>query len=330
MRLIKNIPIRILYPVFMFVGLFVLILFQYHTERSQTLDKIRLTYMDNAKIVGDNIQQILEFLLAKEHMEMVDKVIATYSAQENIELIALVDHRNVVVSSSKRELKGSIYDKPNKWKGCSMQDVRIVCIYKVLYAQNVEGAVHVVFNLEREFKEANLMLMKKFLLNVLVLSLITYILYLFTDSLIIKELDQILTFLKASSSKEGSTEKMSGDGKNEFATIKRAINEAWETIWKLANTDHLTGLYNRRKMESLYEGELLNAKRPIFMALIDLDNFKDINDLFGHDFGDMLLVEFSKRLLEEGKKRGFYAGRFGGDEFLLMGEAESHIGLRES
>ena len=94
--------------------------------------------------------------------------------------------------------------------------------------------------------------------------------------------------------------------------------------FKLASElDKLTGLFNKKTMENLCKMKLndFNKKNApnIFMAfyIIDLDHFKEVNDLLGHQFGDKVLVEFSN-----GLKRCFRTndciGRFGGDEFVVI------------
>lgn len=80
--------------------------------------------------------------------------------------------------------------------------------------------------------------------------------------------------------------------------------------------DPLTGLANRRKfMEKL--DELVAAKTKAAVILLDFDNFKEINDTFGHIYGDHLLKEFSQLLLNSFGDNVFVA-RYGGDEFLLL------------
>ncbi len=88
----------------------------------------------------------------------------------------------------------------------------------------------------------------------------------------------------------------------------------------LANTDLLTGLPNRRGIFPL-----LNAQHELFMrngtefslALTDLDNFKSINDQYGHDCGDYVLREVS-RLLKSRLRKYDVVGRWGGEEFLFI------------
>ena len=81
-----------------------------------------------------------------------------------------------------------------------------------------------------------------------------------------------------------------------------------------ANTDHLTGLNNRRKLHDFMR-EAKSRKRTTLL-LADLDNFKEVNDRFGHDEGDRVLVAFSKLLQELFPAEGLF--RLGGDEFAII------------
>ncbi len=87
-----------------------------------------------------------------------------------------------------------------------------------------------------------------------------------------------------------------------------------------AQHDVLTGLYNRRYfmeyMESLQE-RLNETSETAYLFLIDLDHFKTINDSLGHDIGDKLLIEVSRRI-EAYVKNIFTLARLGGDEFILV------------
>jgi len=95
--------------------------------------------------------------------------------------------------------------------------------------------------------------------------------------------------------------------------------------------DLLTGLFNRRYMEETLERELRRAERnqrPLCVAMLDLDHFKDLNDSFGHEAGDLLLAEVG-RLLRTGVRRGDVACRYGGEEFVvILPEASAEDGFR--
>lgn len=95
--------------------------------------------------------------------------------------------------------------------------------------------------------------------------------------------------------------------------------ELLNRIKDIANKDYLTGLYNRRyfysesdKIIAQYE----STDTPISACLIDIDNFKSINDTYGHDMGDLVLVHIAK-ILEE-KFENFFPARFGGEEFAVL------------
>jgi diguanylate cyclase (GGDEF)-like protein len=93
-----------------------------------------------------------------------------------------------------------------------------------------------------------------------------------------------------------------------------------ETLYEMAILDPLTGLYNRRFSEERLRAEIARADRhgnPLIAIVLDLDNFKGINDRYGHSAGDLVLKEFARRL--SNAIRGLdMAVRLGGDEFLVI------------
>ena len=97
-----------------------------------------------------------------------------------------------------------------------------------------------------------------------------------------------------------------------------------------AFTDHLTGLANRRRFERQLErevGRVLRFDRPFTLLMIDIDNFKNLNDSFGHDAGDDAIRRIS-RVLREGTRGIDLAARFGGEEFaVLLVETSQSAGM---
>jgi diguanylate cyclase (GGDEF)-like protein/PAS domain S-box-containing protein len=84
--------------------------------------------------------------------------------------------------------------------------------------------------------------------------------------------------------------------------------------------DPLTGLFNRRFLEETLARDLFRAQRrnsPLCVVMLDLDGFKQFNDIFGHDIGDLLLRDFGK-VLQENLRKGDISCRYGGDEFVLV------------
>ena len=88
----------------------------------------------------------------------------------------------------------------------------------------------------------------------------------------------------------------------------------------MAMVDVLTGLYNRRFAEQRLAAEVARSSRkghPLTVVLLDLNNFKHINDAHGHPAGDLVLQEFAA-CLNRAIRKGDLAVRMGGDEFLLV------------
>jgi diguanylate cyclase (GGDEF)-like protein len=88
----------------------------------------------------------------------------------------------------------------------------------------------------------------------------------------------------------------------------------------LAYRDTLTGLANRRSMSERLEAELARARRrnrPLLVAMVDVDFFKQINDTLGHASGDEVLVELAGRLVRA-LRREDVVGRWGGEEFCVL------------
>ena len=93
-----------------------------------------------------------------------------------------------------------------------------------------------------------------------------------------------------------------------------------ETLKQQSIRDPLTDLFNRRYMEESLERELLRAartQRPVGVVMLDVDHFKDINDLYGHGMGDAVLRQLGQ-FLKENTRGGDIASRYGGEEFTII------------
>ncbi len=108
------------------------------------------------------------------------------------------------------------------------------------------------------------------------------------------------------------------------------VESEQERLRLLAYQDPLTGLYNRRRIEEILESARLTqqlSEAGLGVLLVDIDHFKKVNDRFGHFAGDRVLSEMST-MLKTYFRRGDAAGRWGGEEFLVIlpnlsvGEAE--------
>jgi diguanylate cyclase (GGDEF)-like protein len=93
-----------------------------------------------------------------------------------------------------------------------------------------------------------------------------------------------------------------------------------QEVYKMALLDPLTGLFNRRYIEQRLEDEITRSQRhgrALSAILFDLDEFKQVNDTYGHPAGDALLRAFSERL-SKATRGSDASARYGGDEFLVV------------
>jgi polar amino acid transport system substrate-binding protein len=98
---------------------------------------------------------------------------------------------------------------------------------------------------------------------------------------------------------------------------------------QLAITDQLTSLYNRRKTDELLQNEINRSERfnnPFGIAIMDIDYFKKINDTYGHQIGDKVLVEIANILKQYNRKTDFI-GRYGGEEFVIICPESEQTGV---
>ncbi len=100
----------------------------------------------------------------------------------------------------------------------------------------------------------------------------------------------------------------------------RELEIARKELELLAETDAMTGIYNRIKLDQILLTEIQRANRyksSFSVILFDLDNFKEINDNYGHQVGDQVLSELA-RVIHQRVRNTDILGRWGGDEFMII------------
>lgn len=103
------------------------------------------------------------------------------------------------------------------------------------------------------------------------------------------------------------------------------ITQYQQQLLDMAHNDKLTGLYNRHYMIEYMKKTMGEDDFSGFAAMIDIDFFKGVNDVYGHDGGDFILREIAK--LMQRMCEGCTLSRWGGEEFLLIGSAEQYNSL---
>ena len=100
-----------------------------------------------------------------------------------------------------------------------------------------------------------------------------------------------------------------------------SLEKANREIKLLSRTDSLTGCYNRGYLNEVLPREITRAlryKRPLAVAMCDIDHFKKVNDTYGHQFGDEVLKHFVNSISELIRHDTDWLARYGGEEFLLV------------
>lgn len=130
------------------------------------------------------------------------------------------------------------------------------------------------------------------------------------------------------------------DNQNELKAARAKASMAQDQISQLeiklkkmdsiANEDPLTGALNRRGFDNAFEREISRASRrkePFCIALLDIDNFKQLNDTHGHQVGDLALIYLTESIKETTRPEDIVS-RFGGEEFvILLPDTEIETGL---
>ena len=107
---------------------------------------------------------------------------------------------------------------------------------------------------------------------------------------------------------------------NLLKEAQKAIEEKNKELERLSITDKLTNLYNRRKIDELLQNEIDRCERngrTFGFAILDIDHFKNINDVYGHQIGDKILIQIAN-ILKENLRKTDFVGRFGGEEFVII------------
>lgn len=115
-------------------------------------------------------------------------------------------------------------------------------------------------------------------------------------------------------------EKLVKQRTEELETINKELTKEKSVLQKLSSRDSLTGLFNRFKLEESFEYEQKQSRRyntELSIILMDIDDFKSVNDTYGHNVGDIFLKEIAE-ILKKSFRDVDTVGRWGGEEFLIL------------
>ena len=178
------------------------------------------------------------------------------------------------------------------------------------------GFIFIKYNLQTIKEESEKEILIKLLTQFGILFILFLLIYIGFDKLVGERMEIIIKGIRQIA-KGDLDVRIQLEGKDEFALIAFVINQLVEKLNQYIRSDYLTGILNRFGLEKIIQRKIeQNPDDWNVFIFIDLDNFKDINDTFGHDVGDILLQNFAKRLKKIMKQK--IVGRLGGDEFIVF------------
>ncbi len=114
-----------------------------------------------------------------------------------------------------------------------------------------------------------------------------------------------------------------------IAERTKELEEKNSALEQLSVTDSLSTLFNRRKIDEQLQSELYRSQRferPLSIAFLDIDYFKHVNDTYGHQLGDQVIMEFAA-ILKSNTRNSDHVGRWGGEEFLIVSPETDEAGI---
>lgn len=283
--------------------------------------------------IGGNIEQITKLL------ESMGKFSSFVALKKNLLQESLIAKAYEGIEKRAYEQDGYLYVSDRDYgirlqEGFLLKDEKLFCMFPVHdfsnalvgYIVTVDD-IHSVY--EEEFKHA--------VLGFIIYALIFGVLFsfmVFFISYFVKRVERIQKLLDLISEKKFTHLQEIETPKSEFDYLENKIVATGKDIGiyisilsnkikdyaSKANTDQLTSIFNRRGLDEIgqyiFRKALVSAE-PLSLILFDIDDFKKVNDSYGHDVGDMVLVELTQNIQKALRENDIFV-RYGGEEFLII------------
>lgn len=265
-----------------------------------------ISFLENEKLVFHNEMSVFYGN---------NRVMTTLVDENGKSLLGTVHADNRIVSEV---FKGNIVSTEKTIIGRE----RYLCVYVPIYNNNkVVGMIGSAISMH-DFYHMNRLLYLYIILLTIVTVLVTAFLISVFSRHLVKRLTVIRDYMEELVTKQTAEQKMDEIAfrhNDEISELAKHSISAADSIKTLMGTDPLTGLYNRRagrqNLKKLWEKA--HSDLSVFSIVIgDIDHFKNINDQYGHDVGDTVLIGVSKIIRKHMNEESF-AIRWGGEEFLL-------------
>ncbi|AXK49717.1 diguanylate cyclase [Aliarcobacter trophiarum LMG 25534] len=290
------------------------------------------TSLKNSIILFFNIEGLLSFKLLKDiennFLEITKELFIKYEQMNNLEPIPTVDNTNLLNEYKKAVDLSTIVSKTNP-KGIITYVNDKFCEISGFKREELIGKPHNIVRhpsmSSNTFQELWSTIKNKKTWNGLITNLKSDGRSYVVNSTVVPILDvdgDIVEFIAIRNDVtdfEQAKEQLSNLNK----AMKHKVDELYsmaQTLEQQASIDVLTGVFNRMKFEEFFEFEMQKAKiqrTKLSIILLDIDNFKNINDNFGHDIGDEILKSITK-LISLNIRATDTISRWGGEEFAIL------------
>ncbi|WP_457623828.1 EAL domain-containing protein [Persephonella sp.] len=357
-RFITSLPIRITFPLVLFLAFVIVSIFEAYLEKKTSFRRIEEESREHICSITAEFQELSEYFISKNNLNLIERRIADLSANQFLKLILLVDPEGKVIISAQKKLKNDnledalksgakkyhreilsiineLRKSPKMICKISEDTNKILSVAPVLFPSETKklrpsnlGFLIMMYDLEgikeKHRKETLVILLSEFGVMLFLLGTI----YLIFSKLIGERLETLLRIVREI--KKGNLDiAIKLEGNDEFSLIARILNDLIRRLKTYIKYDSLTGIFNRFALEHNIK-ELLkesSENQRNILIFMDIDNFKEINDTFGHNFGDILLRLFAKRLRNVVKEG--IVGRLGGDEFIIFLQDHGETNIQE-
>ena len=129
--------------------------------------------------------------------------------------------------------------------------------------------------------------------------------------------DEIEYFIKKYNEMIDRISTFTSELENKVKERTKEVERQKEELKLISQVDTLTGIYNRNKLNEIFINKKECKKREYSIIILDIDNFKTVNDTLGHSIGDQVLKEFAK-ILKSNIRATDFLGRWGGEEFIIV------------
>ncbi|EDP73672.1 EAL domain-containing protein, partial [Hydrogenivirga sp. 128-5-R1-1] len=295
-------------------------------------DKLEKNIIEDLRIKISLASEIIEKNINQNEISDVEAAIAYLSTQKNIENVFLINPKGKVIIASKKKFTGEnikeiypflrknqIYRENIKYF-FNKDKSKIFFIESIFLRKKgeIRPKEHGVLLVEYNFLNDKISSLYFLLSNILIflgsIIIAGFILNTVFKKYISRRIENVINVLEKVSHGDLDT-MVKVQGNDEIRLISEHINQMIKKLRNYIYYDYLTGVYNRYFFEKKVKAEISN-KNKFALVIFDTDNFKEINDLFGHIIGDKLLQNYAHRLKNFIGEKGF-VGRFGGDEFLI-------------